>query len=295
METTPQEQNTISRDTDFTPSPLRATPPPPRPTTPILKKRSMRIALSVLVLALFGTTVVGYVSLNSAPDTVLYPIKVYVTENAVALVSLTDAARTDYVIMRLERRLSELQALTTDTSTSSPETIATIANLIEAHARDATATLTDSSLADENKIMQLARLSAITRAEEILLDTTEEFASGRDAVERAQETARTSLASTIETYASTTDAGAVHTFLGAQIQSVMANSPLVARGSNAERLMSQRVDDTQVAITDGHIATALISIVKAQEAITVDGYLFSAERGPTDGAPVTPSAIPEGN
>jgi hypothetical protein len=69
----------------------------------------------------------------------------------------------------------------------------------------------------------------------------------------------------------------------------------VAFGSTAQKTIARRAEDTADALRENNFKDALSYILKAQQAIIVDEFLFDAERGPIDGVPIEPGAMPEGS
>lgn len=251
------------------------------------------LALTLFLVALGSA---AFLSLRSAPGEGLYPLKTGTIEGAVLRTKAGDDARISYDITLLKRRLEEMQVLARDNEVVTEETLATLAKLIDAHTKDAIATLgSASALGNETRVDRASELVYLTNTEDALVANTEEFASIQDAVQETQHSASTYLETAIETLVSTGSQESVYAYLSAQVQSVSTELTTVAHGSTAERLAQSRLSDMKDAIVDGKLADALTYVLKAREAIAADQYLYDAERGPIDGVPIEATSIPEGN
>lgn len=248
------------------------------------------LGVAILFLILF------FISKNSLPGQALYGFKTTVAEEAIALTKPTAAAKSTYAVTRFERRFNELQALATDMGTTSPEVLSIVADLTEKHGQTVTTALEQStSLTPEEKITTLAKLQSLARAEETLVDTSNELTPISDRTSTTERQADESLQHAITTFASSSAPEVVSAFIATQITNVSEEVTHVANGSKAQTLTLQRISDAEEAIADGKLADALSYILKARQAIAVDGYLYSAERGPVDGHILEPMPMPEGS
>ena len=260
-------------------------------------KQRVVLAVGALLLGVVLTlATLFFLSQDSLPGQRLYGFKTGVAEEAVAFTKRDAAAKNEYAVSRIERRLSELKALAVDDGTSTPEALATVAALTDAHAALVLGTLESSaSLSPEQKIDTLSTLSNVTRAQETLVDSAEELTPIRDATSGLEHTAAQALSASVENVASSSAPDAVRAYLGSQLSIVSGDISKVANGSRAQNITIQRISDANEAIADGNMTDALTYILRARQAIAVDSYLFEAERGPVDGQPVEVMEIPEGS
>jgi prefoldin subunit 5 len=66
--------------------------------------------VSILIVLFFGGGI-SYFAESSLPDEFLYPIKIYVNENAEEAISVTDGMKADFEIQSASRRLAEIEKL----------------------------------------------------------------------------------------------------------------------------------------------------------------------------------------
>ncbi len=260
------------------------------------KQRAMLAVGALLLGVVLTLATLFFLSQDSLPGQRLYGFKTGVAEEAVAFTKRDAAAKNEYAVSRIERRLSELKALAVDDGTSTPEALATVAALTDAHAALVLGTLESSaSLSPEQKIDTLSTLSNVTRAQETLVDSAEELTPIRDATSGLEHTAAQALSASVENFASSSAPDAVRAYIGSQLSIVSGDISKVANGSRAQNITIQRISDANEAIADGNMTDALTYILRARQAIAVDSYLFEAERGPVDGQPVEVMEIPEGS
>lgn len=253
------------------------------------------IAGTVLAALIMFAIVVSF-SLHSQPTESLYSFKTKVAERFIRQTKLTAESRAAYDTSLLQTRLDELNKFVTDTGTTSPEVIQKIAALSHDHVTDVMTTLaTHPSLSDETRITTIARVSNIVRAEETLSDTLPEFAPMSDQNQTTDDSIRTALRSAIVDFVTTNATDTIQSFLGQQINVVSTDIVKVAAGSSAQQSVIKRISETQDALLDGKFADAIYAILRAEQAIMIDGYLFDSERGPVDGVPIEPGPVPEGN
>jgi hypothetical protein len=267
------------------------------PKKKINAKKIIIIAVVVILLAAILAMVgVSVVAKDTLPGDPLYAFKTTISEEVIAATKFSSIAKGEYAVTRLENRLRELQLLAADTATSSDEVLNQIMGLSQAHVEVArNQILNNDSITLENKVDGLAAFAQITRAQEILVDDTEEFTVITGTAGDIESFSNDALRSTIDTYASTTDQILLVAYLEKHIALVAETLPTVANGSRAQDLARRRIDDTNEAILDKDLGSAIYFILKAKEAIAVDGYLYAAERGYVDGITGEAGPIPEGN
>ncbi len=283
-----------SKMDDETPTYVPSTPPHEDGKGP--RRVYLLFGVSGVVFLLVIAGLASFISGSSLPGEPLYAVKTQVVEGTILHTKLGADARATYDVTLLRKRLDELTTLKHDAATTSEESLAAVAKLIDRHTEDAVKALgNNEKLAPETRIDRASELLNITNAEEGLIDTTEEFASMKDSAEETQDKAAEYLKSAIDAFVQTSPPETVYTYLATQIQLVSEDMAKVAHGSTAERLALARTNDTKEAIMDAELGDALTSILKAREAIAADQYLFDAERGPVDGVQLEPTAIPEGS
>ncbi|MFM2374788.1 MAG: hypothetical protein RLZZ234_783 [Candidatus Parcubacteria bacterium] len=272
---------------------VRAVPSPVKqqPKKPLLPKLGWRsvAALVVLLLVVILATLT-YISRDTLPGEPLFNLKVNVLERGFAMTRLTKSAQASYGVTRMEKRLNELLVLQRDSASSTEETLRTIAGLSNEHAQGALAALTDSLLTPEARINALARVTTASKAEETLAQEFPEFAPVKDDFETLRQSLSDALKVSVESYASTTPIEEVKLFVAEHVQNVSRALPSVAQGSDAQRIAIRRVEIAQESIEKNELAVALLSLIKAEEAIAVDGYVWGSERGEEElsgEAPVT--------
>lgn len=258
-----------------------------------------RVAITVGVLLVLGITsfiVLTNRAKDSLPGDSLYNFKTNISEELIARTKLTSTGKANYAVSRLEKRVRELQLLAADNATSSDDALNRIATLSQAHADTVTKyIIEDQSVSLEQKIDSLAGFAGITRAQETIIDDTVEFTPITETISRVESTANDALRSSIDTFASSSDPVTVAAYLEKQIAEVSNILPTVANGSRAQRLATRRINDATEAIADGALGEGIYYILKAKEAIAVDGYLYAAERGFVDGISEEAGPIPEGS
>lgn len=248
----------------------------------------------IALLFLFG--VVTYISLDSAPDSKLYPMRVAIAEPIALHIQFSSRARAEYDVHLMEQRLNELQAITQDTSTTSPETLQKIADLVTRHTNDALAALeSDTAVSNEERILSLSKLTDISQALESLSKASEETSSMGETLEDSQSVLTDTLESTVNTFASTSPIDTVASYLASEITEVSESIKVLAQGSTAQKQAIARIENANEDIIDQNYARAILWILKAKQSIAIDTYLFDSERGPVEGEVLPSGEIPEGN
>ena len=268
-----------------------AQPPKKQPYTALLKVVALPLALIVLIML-----AVSYKSQDSLPGTTLYPIKVHFVEPTISLTKLTSDDRSSYNIHRMTSRLEELKVLAQDNATTSPDTLASMGRLIDSYTDDALVALNeDSSLSYEARIRGLSQLTNVSQAQETLIRSRAEFSTIEEVLGNVQSKVTTALETSVQTFASSSDAETVSAFLSEQVQEVGASLNEIAAGSNAQKQAIARIQNANEDIVDGNYPRAIIWILRARQSISVDAFLFDSERGPVEGTVLPDTVIPEGN
>lgn len=259
-------------------------------------KTTIRLALIIVILGILSFGTVLYVARGAQPGEPLYTIKTTLTEPAFTLTKLSPTSRISYTTYLLERRIAELTTLAGDTGTSSPELLATVSSLIETHTTDIVDTIENNpNLDGVTKINFLAKADTVTRAAETLSDTTPELTTITDTLTSAENHVGDALTESIASFVTTNATDTIQSFITTQITAVGTEVVTTAPGSKAQSLVIRRISDAQESIADSKWVDAITYLLRARQAIAVDGYLFSAERGPVDGIEIEAVPVPEGN
>ena len=264
--------------------PVRPTPPlspkpqPRKERRPFsISKRSALIGvIAVALLLVVGTT---FVARDTMPEDRLYYTKTHTYEGALALTKLSESAKLAYDISRTEARLAELQSLVADQATTSPEVAIEVGNLVEIHTKHFVTTLNDSSLSLTDRIDTLAKIDAVAKAAERVVDDNEELTSAKEAIERGRDAIDESRRVAMESLSSSDDTAAIQKYLQVLIARVGERIGTVAQGSDAQRIALMRINDANDAIEEMDFGHALIALLRADQAIDLDQYLYAAERG----------------
>lgn len=122
-----------------------------------------------LIIALVMGGSVSYAAENTLPGDTLYPVKVYVNENAREAVAFTDKSKAELAVELANRRLEEAGKLALR-GTLDTQTEATVAINIENHVKDAREKLTKLKSHDEDGASEIGGdLSSILNAHSIVL------------------------------------------------------------------------------------------------------------------------------
>jgi hypothetical protein len=233
----------------------------------------------LLLLALLALAALTYISRDSLPGEPLFDLKVNVLERGYAMTKFTKSSQASYAVTRMEKRLNELLVLRRDTATSTGETLDTIAKLSNSHAQVAVDALTNSLLTSEARINSLARITTVAKAQETLAQEVPEFASSTKAFEELRESLSDALTLSARAYASTTPPEAVKLFIAEHVQNVSEALPSAAQGSTAQKNAIRRIESATEALEEQKLDIALLALLKAEESLAVDGYVWGSERG----------------
>jgi len=271
----------------------------PYPSTAGIIHRRLLLGFAFILLAISicGVGMYASVSLlsNKVPGDSLYGLKI-ATEKVFGSIQLTNTGRVEHNISLLEARVNELNRYALNVSSSSPDQLQQIANKSDEHAREALNTLAgDPSIAATTRINLLADIDATVRAEAAIVDMNTQFDPISGAIDANEERITTALRTAITDFVSQNATDTIEQFIGEKVATLSADIKTVAPGSRAQNLVMRRVQDTEEAITDKKYTEAIAAIIRAEQAIAIDGYLYDAERGPVDGVTIDAGPIPEGN
>ena len=260
------------------------------------KKIIIGVIGTLLTAGILIFLTLSYLSQKSIPGQTLYGFKTNVAEKVILTTKLSTHSRVSYYTSLFEKRLQELAIIANDHSTTSPELIAQIATLTQQHAQDAISTLEKNQTLDgETRITLLATIDTAARAIETLSDSFIELENINDAAGTTEDAINLTLNSSIDTFVTNNATDTIQSFIAANIADVGTHLSEVAPGSRAQNLVARRISDANEAIVDSKYADAITAIIRARQAIAVDGYLFDSERGPVDGVELEAGPVPEGN
>ena len=122
-----------------------------------------------LIIALVMGGSVSFAAENTIPGDALYPVKVYVNENARAAVAFTDKSKAELAVELANRRLEEAGKLAVR-GTLDADTEASVATNVENRVKDARAKLATLKSHDEDGASEIkVDLSSVLRAHGVVL------------------------------------------------------------------------------------------------------------------------------
>ncbi len=250
------------------------------------------VIVAVLIIAAFSLYRIVY---NQLPGDPLYGLKT-VTERLFGGMQLTSAGRVDHNITLLESRLNELNRYALGIGSSSPEQLTKIAEQSDNHTKDALNLIAaDASLDIPARITLLTKIDSVVRAEETLGDSIKDFSPITDTIATNEKRVNDALRTAIGDFVTQSATDTIEQLIAEKITNLGKGIPSIAPGSSAAKTVAKRVTETNDALIDYDYKAAIIAIIRAEQAIAIDGYLWNAERGPVDGVPVDNGPIPEGN
>ncbi len=250
------------------------------------------ISIAIILVGFFALLRIAY---NQVPGDSLYGLKT-ATEHLFGGIKLTNGSKADYNITLLESRLNELNRYALNISSSTPEKLTQIATQSDTHTKDTLNILAgDKSIDGETRITTLAKLDGVIRAQETLSDSVKEFAPITETIATNEKRVNDALKTAITDFVSQNATDTIESLIANRITDITSHISSIAPGSSAAKTVLDRVNDTNEAVTDHKYAEAILAIIRASQAIAIDGYLWNAERGPVSGVPVDNGPIPEGN
>jgi hypothetical protein len=250
-------------------------------------------ALIVLVaILLFALLRISY---NQVPGDSLYGLKT-ATEHLFGGIQVTSTGKADYNITLLESRLNELNRYALHISSSTPDKLNQIATESDTHTKDVLNILAgDKSIDGETRITTLAKLDGVIRAQETLSDSVKAFTPITETIATNEKRVNDALKTAIADFVTQNATDTIEHLIANHITDISTHISSIAPGSSAAKTVADRVTDTKEAITDHKYTEAILAIIRADQAIAIDGYLWNAERGPVPGVPVDNGPIPVGN
>ena len=250
------------------------------------------ILIAVLVLGTYALLRTVY---NQLPGDSLYGLKT-ATEKIFGGIQLTSSGRIDHNIALLESRLNELNRYALGVGSSSPEQLTRIVELSDTYTKEVLNTIAaDTNMAAPTRIALLTKLNAIVRAEETLSDSVEAFSDITDTIATNEKRTGDALRTAITDFVAQNATTSIEAFIADKITTLGKSIGSIAPGSSAANAVANRISEIHEAVIDQNYKDAIVALVRAEQAIAIDGYLWGAERGPVDGVPVDNGPIPEGN
>jgi len=258
------------------------------------KKLLIIAGIGIIVLILSLIVLLRAVR-NELPGDRFYSLKV-ASERLFGGIQLTTTGRIEHNISLLESRLNELNRYALGISTSTPEQLAKIAEQSDTTTKDVLNMIAgDKSLDTTTRITLLAKIDGIVRAEETLSDSIKTFSPITDTIATNEKRANDALRTAITDFVTGNATDTIEQFIAARITTLGQGIKTIAPGSSAAETVTNQVHNTKEALADHKYKDAIIAIIRAEQAIAIDGYLWNAERGPVDGVPLDNGPIPEGN
>ena len=258
-------------------------------------KKLLIIAGAVIAALIIVVFVLYRMAYNQLPGDPLYGLKT-VVERMFGGIQLTSAGRVEHNITLLESRLNELNRYALGVGSSSPEQLTQIAEQSDNYTKDALNLIaSDSALDSPARINVLARINSVVRAEETLGDSIKDFSPITDTVANNEKRVNDALRTAIGDFVTQNATDTIEQFIAEKISSLGTSIPSIAPGSSAAKAVAKRIGETNDALIDHSYKDAIIAIIRAEQSIAIDGYLWNAERGPVEGVPVDNGPIPEGN
>lgn len=259
-----------------------------------LKKLFGIAAIIVIVLVIAGVGLVRSVH-NQLPGDRFYNLKI-ATERIFGGIQLTNTGKVEHNISLLESRLNELNRYALGISTSTPDQLAKIAEQSDTTTRDVLNLIAgDKGMDAATRISLLTRVDSVIRAEETLGDSIKTFSPITENISNNETRANDALRTAVTDFVSENATNTIEEFISGKITTIGQGITSIAPGSSAAKTVTDRIYDIKEALTDHNYKDAIIAIIRAEQAIAIDGYLWNAERGPVEGVPVDNGPIPEGN
>jgi hypothetical protein len=243
--------------------------------------------LGILAVLIIALATAAFVARETMPNDRLYTFKVNVYEPALMLTKTSDRSKVVYGTSLLETRFTELLTLRNEGVTD----VETIAPLV-ARAAETTsgiaANLRESGLPNEDRLDAMLQVSIQVKAMETVAQDTEALSHSEDAFEELRKSISSQFSENVSNYASSTDPEVVKQYMGSHVARVTELLPTVALGSAAQRQALMRIEVMQSSLEENDLASALNAILKAEEALVVDGLVYASERG--EGPDTAPAA-----
>lgn len=242
------------------------------------RQRILLVGGGVILALVLVIVALAFTARETMPGDALYSFKVNVYEPAIMATRLTDRTQLKYGVTLLETRFAELVSLRDNRT-------ATVENVAPLLARTAETTtflydiMGDDSLTTEERLDTLFEATVQVKAMETIVQGTDDLSHSRNAFGDLLKSVSDNLNQTVTAYASSTDPDRVKQYLGSHIDAVSTLLPKVANGSAAQKQALTRIDVMQEEVADNNLPKAITAILRAEEALRVDGMVWGAERG----------------
>ena len=235
------------------------------------------ISFASLLVVFVGT---AYASQDSLPGESLYAIKVRVIEEMIAFTKVTPQDRVAYDTSLMETRLDELQALILQEETPQPEDLASVVEQINEHVthiEDTLETTETSVMTHEEKIHTLTKVSGVAKAQAKIAQKEARFTTISEMVSNSQKSVTDARTSAVEGFVEEESTEVVGNYLSDQIIEVGEQVHTIVTNKNTRDSAERHLYDVDEALIDGDTSEALISILEAQEVMSVDAYLNNSD------------------
>jgi len=235
------------------------------------------ISFASLLIVFVGT---AYASHNSLPGEPLYALKVDVVEEMIALTKISTEDRVAYDIHLMETRLDEIKKMVHQGTSKTPKDLAQLTDQIDEHVTDMTSILKEKKsdhISHEEKINMLAKLSGVAKAQSKSAQGTLELTEAADTIVDTQESISDAMITAIEDFIEDESMEVLYEYLSEKIIDVSEYVTVSTTDESARDTVERHLHDAEEALFDGHTKEAIISILRAQEVATIDGYLDEKE------------------
>ncbi|MEZ4194952.1 MAG: hypothetical protein R3B53_00935 [Candidatus Paceibacterota bacterium] len=220
------------------------------------------------VFVIFFST--GYLAQGSLPGDTLYPVKVNVIEEIIALTHLEPTDKVGFEIERLNTRLEELTLVSANQS--EPVDLTFFAEQVSEHVSEAVSILnavenTDAETA-ENKISLLSKLNDVTQKHEDALDDTDANPMLVEKIGESSNLTETTLTNEVDDYLETEGPETSSQYLSEAVNFITDN--LDRLETSDQDNIEKQLQDVNEAITDGDMAEAIITILEAKNYLQID-------------------------
>lgn len=231
------------------------------------------ISFASLLIMFLGT---AYASQDSLPGEPLYAMKVHVVEEMIALTKITPEERVAYDIHLMENRLEEIKEIVHQDSYIMPENLVYLTDLVDEHVTDVIATLEETNseiISYEDKIEVLKKLSGVTKAQVKIAKETTESTETLEALDETQESTTNAINNTVEEFVAEESTESVNEYLSDQITDIGEYVNASSTNESTRDAVETHLYDVDEALTDKDTTEAIISILKAQQDISMEEYL----------------------
>lgn len=250
------------------------------------------VSFASLLMVFVGT---AYASQDSLPGEPLYAMKVHVVEEMIALTKITQEERVAYDIQLMENRLAEIKEIVRQDSETTPENLVILTDQINQHVTDVTTTLGEADsdhISHGEKIRVLAKLSGVTKVQAKIAKENPELTEVAESIKETQESITDAVTTTIGGFVADESAEVVNEYLSDQITDVGEYVNASTTNEPARDAVERHLYDVDEALIDKDTTEAIISILEAQQEISMGEYL-NEEVGTNDLSSEDPESTQE--